>query len=226
MAGYREFQTGEVLTAANVNSFLMNQSVMVFADSAARDTALGTAIAGGNALVEGMLTYNVDASALQVYDGTEWTGVAPVAKEKRIARFTGSGTWTAPTGVTYAIAHCLGGGGGAGAGTSGGDGGFSRVSLPGLTVTSNGGRRVITSTSSGVRTGRGALANTGRGAAMARTDGIDNTTSAVAGDSTYIVGGATVNPGTGYSVTVGNGGSAGASGAAGGSGYVYIEYYE
>jgi hypothetical protein len=33
VAGYREFLTGEVLTAANVNGFLMNQAVMVFADS-------------------------------------------------------------------------------------------------------------------------------------------------------------------------------------------------
>ena len=132
MAGFREFLTGEVLTAANVNSFLMNQSVMVFADGTARDSALGTAIAGGNALVEGMLTYNVDASALQVYDGTEWTGVAPVAKEKRIEAFTGSGTWTVPAGVTYAIAHMLGGGGSGGTGSTG-NAGAVRLSLsPGV----------------------------------------------------------------------------------------------
>ena len=74
MAGYREFQTGEVLTAANVNNFLMNQAVMVFADDAARDTALSGVI------TEGMLTYNLDAQRLEVYDGTEWkvVGVAEI----------------------------------------------------------------------------------------------------------------------------------------------------
>jgi len=64
VAGYREFQTGEVLTAANVNDFLMKQAVMVFADAAARTSALD----GDEA--EGMLTYNKDTGALEVYDGT------------------------------------------------------------------------------------------------------------------------------------------------------------
>ena len=71
MAGYREFQTGEVLTAANVNDFLMNQSVMVFADAAARTSALD------GAEVEGMLTYNEDTAQLEVYDGTAFVVAAP-----------------------------------------------------------------------------------------------------------------------------------------------------
>jgi hypothetical protein len=57
MAGFREFVTGEVLTAANVDDFLAKQAVMKFADAAARDAALGTAVAGGNALREGMVAY-------------------------------------------------------------------------------------------------------------------------------------------------------------------------
>jgi hypothetical protein len=69
MAGYREFQTGEVLTAANVNDFLMNQSVMVFADASARTTALSSPI-------EGMVSYLQDTNAVEVYDGSGWTAVA------------------------------------------------------------------------------------------------------------------------------------------------------
>ena len=76
MAGYREFQTGEVLTAANVNDFLMQQSVMVFADASARNTALGTAVGGSNALTEGMVAYLEDDNAVQVYDGTAWASIA------------------------------------------------------------------------------------------------------------------------------------------------------
>lgn len=76
MAGFRTFVTGEVLTSTNVNDFLMKQSVMVFADSAARDTALGTAVGGSNALVEGMLTYLEDANSVEVYDGSAWGAIA------------------------------------------------------------------------------------------------------------------------------------------------------
>ena len=75
MAGFREFETGEVLTAANVNDFLSKQAVMKFADSAARDTALGTAVGGSNALREGMASYLDDTDALQIYDGTSWATV-------------------------------------------------------------------------------------------------------------------------------------------------------
>lgn len=70
MAGYREFQTGEVLTSANVNDFLMDQSVMTFADATARDAALT------GVLREGLVAYNLDTSALEKYDGSAWGPVA------------------------------------------------------------------------------------------------------------------------------------------------------
>ena len=67
--GYKTFAAGEVLTAANVMGYLQNQVVMVFADSSARSSALGTAVS------EGMLSYLVDTSALEVY-GTAWASVS------------------------------------------------------------------------------------------------------------------------------------------------------
>jgi hypothetical protein len=63
------FTAGEVLAAADVNSFLMDQAVMTFASSAARGSAIGTA-------TEGMVTWLNDENALQVYDGTQWNGLA------------------------------------------------------------------------------------------------------------------------------------------------------
>ena len=39
LSGYKEFTVGEVLSAADVNNFLM-QGVMVFADSSARDSGI------------------------------------------------------------------------------------------------------------------------------------------------------------------------------------------
>src|SRR6056297_869583 len=79
MAGYREFVTGEVLTAANVDDFLAKQAVMKFADSAARDTALGTAVGGSNALREGMVAYLDDTDGLQYYGGAAWEDVPTTA---------------------------------------------------------------------------------------------------------------------------------------------------
>jgi hypothetical protein len=69
-AGYKLFNTGDVLTAAQVNTYLMQQSVMVFADSAARTTALS------GVLAEGMLSYLVDTNAVEKYDGAAWSAIA------------------------------------------------------------------------------------------------------------------------------------------------------
>jgi hypothetical protein len=67
-AGYKLFATGDVLTAAQVNTYLMEQTVMRFADSAARTAALS------GVLAEGMVSYLQDTNALEVYDGAAWVG--------------------------------------------------------------------------------------------------------------------------------------------------------
>jgi len=69
-AGYKLFATGDVLTAAQVNTYLMQQTVMVFASSAARTAALSGVIA------EGMLSYLSDTNTLQYYDGAAWQDVS------------------------------------------------------------------------------------------------------------------------------------------------------
>lgn len=66
--GRKVFTVSEVLTAANVNGYLMDQTIMVFAGTAARGSAIGTAS-------EGMFTYLSDTNALEVFDGTNWVGV-------------------------------------------------------------------------------------------------------------------------------------------------------
>jgi len=145
-------------------------------------------------------------------------------REKRIEAFTGSGTWTVPAGVTYAIAHMRGGGGGIGQGTTGGDGSASSVAFSSGTVTANGGNKGTTRSVPHDQLSAG-LANTGNAASIARNDSSpDNTMRG--GDAQMFVAGAAVTPAASISVTVGAGGSAGTNGAAGGSGYVYIEYYE
>jgi hypothetical protein len=60
------FTAGEVLAAADVNSFLMDQTVMSFAGTAARGSAIPSP-------VEGMVTYLEDIDDLRTYNGTAWT---------------------------------------------------------------------------------------------------------------------------------------------------------
>jgi hypothetical protein len=50
-----------VLTAAQVNTYLMDQAVMRFADEAARTTAFGGV--GEPTLAEGMMSYLIDTQA-------------------------------------------------------------------------------------------------------------------------------------------------------------------
>jgi hypothetical protein len=147
-------------------------------------------------------------------------------REKRIAAFTGSGTWTVPAGVTYAIAHMIGGGGGVGTDLTAGDGGASSVAFASGTVSSNGG---VKGPGGSLNTQQAvaAAANTGRGA-LSYSGGSDDLRSkgSPGGDSQWVIAGASVTPAASITVTVGAGGTAGTTGAAGGSGYVYIEYYE
>ena len=68
-AGFKTFNTGDVLTASDVNTYLMQQTVMVFADASARSTALGANVA------EGMLSYLKDTNAVERYDGSSWGAI-------------------------------------------------------------------------------------------------------------------------------------------------------
>lgn len=76
--GYRVFNAGEVLSAANVNNYLMRQSVMTFADNAARGSALGTAVE------EGMVAYLDDVNRLEIYDGANWKQIFPLSSVNSI----------------------------------------------------------------------------------------------------------------------------------------------
>jgi len=68
-AGYKLFNTGDVLTAAQVNTYLQEQAVMRFANAAARTTALASVLA------EGMVSYLQDTDAVEVYNGTAWVSI-------------------------------------------------------------------------------------------------------------------------------------------------------
>jgi hypothetical protein len=68
-AGYKLFVTGDVLTAAQVNDYLMLQTVMVFANSAARTSALS------GVLAEGLVSYLKDTDVVEIYTGAAWVSL-------------------------------------------------------------------------------------------------------------------------------------------------------
>ena len=65
--GFKDFQTGEVLTAADVDGYLM-QGIWVFADATARDAAVTSP-------QEGNSCYLKDTDQVLTYSGTAWVAV-------------------------------------------------------------------------------------------------------------------------------------------------------
>lgn len=209
------FVDGQVLTAAQQNQSART-GVPVFADSTARDAAFGGA--GEKTLAEGQLCYLEDTNKVQYYDGAAWANLGSVTQ---VEAFTASGTFTPPAGVTYAIAHIRGGGGGIG--TSAGNGGTSSVAFAGGTISATGGLANTQATNSVNRSTAG-VANSGWGALGLFDSSAVNYANQYGGNGAYIVAGGAVTAGVGITITVGAAGTAGTSGAAGGSGYVWVEY--
>lgn len=96
-AGYRLFNTGDVLTAAQVNTFLQQQVIMVFADSSARTTALS------GVLSEGMFSYLTGTNAFQYYDGAAWADVSNPGDITGVTAGTGLSGGGSSGAVTLAI---------------------------------------------------------------------------------------------------------------------------
>lgn len=78
--GDHDFTAGEILTAANVDDYLMLQSMQKFATSTARDTALTTRKREGSCSIQD------DANSITIYSGAAWSTIGPV-----------HGIWTAYT---------------------------------------------------------------------------------------------------------------------------------
>jgi hypothetical protein len=66
--GFKEFTTGDVLTAADANGYLASQVVMVFASSAARASAITSP-------QEGMITYLKDTNSTEYYSGSAYVAI-------------------------------------------------------------------------------------------------------------------------------------------------------
>lgn len=68
---YKVFSNGNTLPASDLNTYLMNQSVMTFATAAARSSAITSPSLG-------MLSWRDDGAVYEYYNGTSWVSIAGV----------------------------------------------------------------------------------------------------------------------------------------------------
>jgi hypothetical protein len=64
-AGFKTFVNGDVLTASEVQNFMMAQQFMVFANDDERDTTILNP-------TEGMFAFSRNTDFLSFYNGTTW----------------------------------------------------------------------------------------------------------------------------------------------------------
>jgi hypothetical protein len=88
--GFKTFNTGEVLTSADVNGYLM-QGVLVFASEAARNAAITSP-------QEGQFAYTKDTNSLWYYTGSAWAASGATGDIEGVTAGTGiSGGGTSGT---------------------------------------------------------------------------------------------------------------------------------
>lgn len=190
--GFKTFVSGEILTAADTNDYLM-QGMLVFAGTAARGSAITSP-------VEGQFSFLKDTDTVQYYDGSAWVTLE-----------------SGPVAVDYVVVGAGGGGGAAenaqaGDGAGGGGAGGYRTNITG--ASSGGGASAeaflyLPAGSYPLIVGAG-------GAGRTITGSFPGTAGGVGGDTTFhrvvSVGGG------GGGGARGNGANGGSGGGAGGQG--------
>jgi hypothetical protein len=227
------FVAGEILTAADVNSNLMNQAVMVFDDAAARDTAIPSPI-------EGMVVYLKSPKAVQRYNGASWaSGISGFTAQSTITATNASFSVPAlgsPIVKVTVIGAGGGGGGGQGngsnTGTDGGNGTtttFNASTAGTVSATAGVGGQHATNSSAPSTPNYFASYNGGPGGMTENNSG--SRSAGAPGQGGQIVvsyldltGISTVNVTIGAGGSGGTGGSNGRPGGVGGQGEVILEY--
>jgi hypothetical protein len=89
-AGFKVWATGDLVSASDFNNYIMEQVIMTFANSSARDSAVSSP-------EEGMFCFLADSNTLQFYNGSSW------------ASFIGEGDITGVTITTGSTSGLSGG---------------------------------------------------------------------------------------------------------------------
>lgn len=142
------------------------------------------------------------------------------AKEKRVDLITSTQSWTAPAGVTYAIAHITAGGGGGGGNVYRGSYGANSSAFGVIAEGAVGGSEdQAGNVNNASYPGKPNTGNGGVGIGGYQSNGNNGA------DGSTFMAGSVVIPGSSYTITIGGGGSNGGGAGNGGSGRVAIEYY-
>lgn len=89
-SGFKVWATGDLVSASDFNDYIMEQVIMTFANSTARDSAVSSP-------QEGMFCFLADSNTLQFYNGSSW------------ASFIGEGDITGVTITTSSTSGLSGG---------------------------------------------------------------------------------------------------------------------
>lgn len=89
-SGFKVWATGDLVSASDFNDYIMEQVIMTFANSSARDSAVSSP-------EEGMFCFLADSNTLQFYNGSSW------------ASFIGEGDITGVTITTSSTSGLSGG---------------------------------------------------------------------------------------------------------------------
>lgn len=92
MAGYKTWAADDVLTAADLNSYLMAQAVPRFADTSTRAGAILSPAAG-------QLTYRIDGSVFELWNGSAWVALGGAIGTATYATTSGTATYATTSGT-------------------------------------------------------------------------------------------------------------------------------
>jgi hypothetical protein len=94
--GRKIFTAGDVLTASDTMNYLMDQTVMNFAGTAARSSAIATP-------TQGMVSYRDDIDNLELYNGSAWVAASgmQLIKKQTVGSAVASVAVTAAFSSTY-----------------------------------------------------------------------------------------------------------------------------
>jgi hypothetical protein len=92
--GRKVWSAGEVLAAADVNGYLMDQTVMVFANASSRSASIPTPSAG-------MTTFRQDGTVTEVWSGSAWVSANSVGGTILINATNVVNTLAASTATAY-----------------------------------------------------------------------------------------------------------------------------
>lgn len=98
---YKVFSNGDALTGAELNTYLMNQSVIQFASTTARDAAIPSP-------AEGQLVWLQDVNKYVYYTGSAWADLIPTAQTTGNAIINGAfDIWQRGTSFTHSTGTAI-----------------------------------------------------------------------------------------------------------------------